>query len=192
MQMKHLILSVCAVGLSVVCSPSQAQTRDGFMAALRIGGAESNFNFESDDNNADTGTFGDIVAGYAFSNGLALTGGVSVSDFVYELTVAGASTELQLTFSMYDLSGWYFLPVGQSWELHARLGLGNTTGEFKGGNLNEEDSSTGFVVGLGAEWFFAESFALSIEGHWRSYGLAFEGVKDEITTTGLAIGVMWK
>jgi hypothetical protein len=184
--------------LTFTCHIASAESSGGFVLATHLGVAEGNFNLESDNSDADTGYFLDISLGYAFSNGFALTGGASTAGFDYEVSLLGESLEANFSLNMFDVSGWYFLPIGQKWELYGRLGLASTLGEFRLGNLIADDEGSGLVLALGVNWRLSKQVFLSVDLHQRYYGLAFnsgeEGVdtQDELTTTGLSVGIVWR
>ena len=202
--MKRLLGWLCAIGMAIgFASSAAADERGGFVADIQLGGASANFDLESGNDEGDTGATFAFDLGYAWPAGFALTGGVSATAFAYELQSAagGALAEYTLTFSIVEISGWYFHPIAPRWELYGRVGIGPSTGtaELKVGSstISGDESGTGFVLSGGANMYFSDegTFALAAELFHRRYGLAFnEGeLKDEeIATTGLALVARWR
>ena len=202
--MKMSITTLVFVALLIqVPNDVLAERRGGVLADIHLGGASANFDLEGGNDDGDTGATFAFDLGYAWRSGFALTGGVSATAFVYEIQASdgGSLADLSFTFSILEISGWYFHPISPRWEIYGRVGLGPSTGttelEFGSTKISSDESGTGFVVSGGANMFFSEegTFALSAELFHRRYGLTFnegELAGEEIAATGLALVARWR
>jgi len=199
----------CCLGFTAVLiavSPGLASARDdgynertGLWGGFGLGVAEGNFDLETENDEADQGFMFDAIIGWAFTDRFALSAGVSVAGFAYETYLGGGDIKLDtgrldMTFLMGDVSGWYFLPVWSDvLKLYGRVGIGTTTSkrEFEGEELESEDS-VGVVASAGLECFLSESFALTMDIFYRTYGVKLQGLDDEVATDGLTLNAIWR
>jgi opacity protein-like surface antigen len=121
-----------------------------------------------------------------------------VFSYKYEAQLGGLSLmegTRNLSFTMLDLSAWYFQPVYRDWlKLFVRAGLGSTvvSDEWEGEELDSE-SSAGVLVAGGVETFFGKSFGMNLEVYYRSYGVTLEGMNsEEVHAAGLVLNLVWR
>lgn len=205
MQLRNTISSMTALVL-VLCSIQGAHAgegyreRTGFFGGLGFGIAEGNFDLETGNDEADMGEVFEFKLGYAFTDrwGVSVGGGPTVFAYKYEAgfgTLKAEAGSRNFTFSMYEICGWYFLPIyADVWKLFARAGLGGTVvaDEFDGEKV-EETESVGLVGAGGVEWFLTHHFALTMEVYFRTWGVTLEGMDDkEVMTSGLTFNLMWR
>ena len=201
--MRYFAFILLSVGLLV---PSVARTQGryhqhkGFFAAVGLGMAEANFDLESSDDEADVGTLIDLKLGYGFHDRFAVTAGVASALFSYKYQAQLGGLSLlegtrNLTFTMLDISAWYFQPIYKDWlKLFARAGLGATliSDEWEGEELDSEESS-GVVLSGGIETFFGKAFGMNLEIYFRTYGVTLEGMdNDETHASGVLLNLVWR
>lgn len=177
-----------------VVAQAEADPRAGFVLGGGLGFAESNFNLEATNNDADIGSLLEIKAGYAWENGFALTFGVSELFYEYRSVLVEEVILLQLSFTMAELSAWYIFHQGGDWEFFVRGGIGGTTSRLNIGVIVEEESE-GLVFAGGGLWYFSSNVALSIEACLRSYGVTFntdDFNQREVKAFGLTLGLLWR
>jgi len=193
-----LVLVLCAVETGYAREGYRERT--GFFGGLGFGIAEGNFDLETGNDEADVGEVIELKLGYAFTDRWAVSvgGGPTLFAYKYEAGLGPLTAEAgtrEFTFSMFELCGWYFLPIyADVWKLFARAGLGRTvvTDEFEGEKV-EETESVGLVGAGGVEWFLTHHFALTMEVYVRTWGITLEGMDDkEVMTSGLSFNLMWR
>ncbi len=136
---KFAMLAVVAAAL--FAAPVAAHAQEGFYAGLGY------TNFSDDD--VDVGAI-TARGGYRFHPNFAVEGEVSVG------VDDDDGVELDNSFALYGVG---VLPIGDQFELFARLGYHNTEVSF--GPLSE--SEDGFAGGVGGQWNFHDRFGVRLE-----------------------------
>jgi|GEM_PF-5440337 len=198
-----LIKSVFTAILGTVAIASPAGAREGLVVDVGLGVAEGNFDFETANDESDTTLGVQFNIGYAVANGFALTGGLFVAPFSYELQLAGQPTgfKMDITLMMAEIAGWYFHPISRQGEVYGRVGLGKTQGTSRvtasGLEVKKDEESVGYDLAAGGQYFTSPTgtFAVFGEVYYRGFGLAFNTpeLKDtEVATAGLLVGARWR
>jgi hypothetical protein len=198
-----LIKLVFTAILGTVAIASPAGAREGLVVDVGLGVAEGNFDFETANDESDTTLGVQFNIGYAVANGFALTGGLFVAPFSYELQLAGQPTGIKMDISlmMAEIAGWYFHPIGRQGEVYGRVGLGKTQGTSRvtasGLEVKKDKESVGYDFAAGGQYFtsLTGTFAVFGEVYYRGFGLAFNTpeLKDtEVATAGLLVGARWR
>jgi opacity protein-like surface antigen len=174
-------------------SQPRARTHSGFMLGGALGFGEANFDLEASNDESDVGLGGVFDIGYGFSNGLALTLDVSVLSYEYYAEFLGSSFRYSLNLDMQALSLWYIFDLNQEWRGYVRGGIGTTSAEIDF-IFSDKGSSSGYLLGGGAYWYFNPEVALWLELFVRSYGITFrheDFEQEEIQVFGLNVGILW-
>jgi len=148
--MKKSLMAAAAVAAALVAFPAAAQ--DGKEATWYASLGYSVIDADPFEFGAITGR----VGGRGQHFGVELDGSFGIDDD----EVFGVDVELEHAVAVYAVG---FLPVGDNFELLARIGYGNVSIGAGGGSFDDD----AFTYGLGAHWRWDEHNG--IRGDWTRY-----------------------
>jgi OOP family OmpA-OmpF porin len=161
-------LVILAIALALAPGAS-AFAEDGFYAGVGVGQAtieidDSDIDFDQDD-------FGwKAFAGYRFMPYFGVEGGY-VDFGEPDDSILGIDVEVDA--DGWDLFAVGFWPIGEKWDLFAKLGViawsADIKGSFQGESVSEEEDGADLAYGLGAGWNFSERF--SVRGEWEYFDI---------------------
>lgn len=175
--------------------------RTGLFLSGGVGVAGGNFNAENQTDGSKLGPYFEVSGGWAFTLGpgaIAPSAGFSVSHFSYDIQLEDRAGDLQtgelaMTFVTLDAAVSYFLPLDESVELMARIGLSQAESTAEFGARSDNGSAFGFNGAFGLGWFAAPSVSLNLDLYMHTHGATLEWAGDETVITGGAlVGARWR
>jgi hypothetical protein len=200
-----LNLTLFFVAAASVALAAPAAADEGPFGGFDLAVAVSNFDATTTESNPNIGALIAAEAGWRFDLGidLGLSLGFSGAGFGFPVTVmvppamGGGETEVDadVALDMLEISGWIFVPVGESLELHGQIGGGPSSGQLSAGTTTIDKDGWGYLATAGLALRLQRNLVLVGEGYFRNYGFTideFEGFTDDLFTYGVTFGIGWR
>lgn len=169
-----LAISMAATQVASAQSTSPANSREGFMIGIGLGGGSAVEDIDGGpDQDRAGGGAGAFRLGFGVSPslviGLESTAWLRQDDEEF----LGQSIDVTTTLTTTGVALTWFPAPGGGLLLRAGLGIGRVAVELERGSVTAEVSETGFGIlfGIGHEWRLSRSFALGIEGDFAVFGI---------------------
>ena len=118
-----------------------------------------------------------VFAGYRFFRFLAIEGGYTNFGEFSSKRLANTTDE---SFEALYLAGVGILPLGEAWQLHAKLGGGSLKLDQKFSNQSGSDSDGGtWMIGVGGQWAPVSLNGLAFNLNLESYSYTVEQLDDD-------------
>lgn len=143
--------------------------------------------YDLDDNSVGWTVFG----GYRFFRYLAVEAGYTNFG---EFSAKSPSNTTDESFEALYVAAVGILPLGEAWQLHAKLGGGALKLDQKFSNQGGSDSSGGtLMLGIGGQWAPTALNGLAFNLNLESYGYKVEQLDEDYnqSTTLLSLGVQY-
>lgn len=192
MASKTPVILAVTLALSGFAGSSLAAKESGAYIGGGIGSTAYNDDGKLDYYDLDDTSVGwTLFAGYRFFRFLAIEGGYTD---LGEFSAERLGTKTDESFQAMYLAAVGILPLGQSWQLHAKLGGGSLKLDQKFSNQSSSDSSGGaWMAGIGGQWAPVSLNGVAFNLNLESYFYEVEQLDEDYKqgTAMLSLGVQY-
>ncbi len=178
MALKTPVILAATLALSSFAGSSLAAKESGAYIGGGIGSTAYNDDDKLDSYDLDDNSVGwTVFAGYRFFRFLAIEGGYTNFGEFSSKRLANTTDE---SFEALYLAGVGILPLGEAWQLHAKLGGGSLKLDQKFSNQSGSDSDGGtWMIGVGGQWAPVSLNGLAFNLNLESYSYTVEQLDDD-------------